>query len=91
MPVAAHAPGVVLRVHDVAVHARRAIGGEVGEALRVHEGEGADSDGIPSRPAKRTARLVLFMAPSLTPYRHQRTMTGPQAVSKMLPRAYGTV
>src|SRR5882762_901197 len=28
--------------------------------------------GIPSWPAKRTARLVLFMAPSLTPYRHQR-------------------
>ena len=42
--VAALQPGVVLLVHDVAVHARARVGREVREALRVDEGEGADSD-----------------------------------------------
>src|SRR5262245_42815254 len=40
--VAALEPAVVLVVHDVAVHARPRIGGQVREPLGVHEGEGAD-------------------------------------------------
>src|SRR5262245_25875046 len=43
VPVAALEPGVVLLVHDVTVHAGPRIGGEIGEALGVHEGEGADA------------------------------------------------
>ena len=44
VPVAALQPGVVLLVHDVAVHAGARVGREVREALGVDEGERADSD-----------------------------------------------
>src|SRR5688500_2236607 len=37
-------PAVVLLAHDVAVHARARIVGQVGGALRVHERVGADAD-----------------------------------------------
>src|SRR5215510_4730010 len=45
MPVPALEPRVVLRVHDVAVGARARVGGEVGEALGVDEGERTDPRG----------------------------------------------
>src|SRR5262249_47350068 len=41
--LAALEPGVVLVVHDVAVHARARVGGEVREAVRVDERERADA------------------------------------------------
>jgi hypothetical protein len=42
MPVSALEPSVVLRVHDVAVGARARVGGKIGEALSVDEGESTD-------------------------------------------------
>src|SRR5438093_420416 len=40
VPVAALEPAAVLVVHDVAVHARAGVGGEIGEAVRVAEEHG---------------------------------------------------
>src|SRR5215813_7933097 len=45
VPVPALEPAVVLVVHDVAVHARARVGGQVREAVRVDERERADPDG----------------------------------------------
>src|SRR5262249_23312034 len=47
--MAALEPRVVLLVHDVAVHARARIGRQVGEALRVDEGERAHADRNPQQ------------------------------------------
>src|SRR5678815_1188518 len=50
--MAALEPAVVLLVHDVAVDARSRIGREVGEALGVAEGEGADPDRDPDEASE---------------------------------------
>src|SRR5215813_9369297 len=43
--MAAHPPAVVLRVHDVTVHAGSRVGGQIGEPLRVDERERTDTRG----------------------------------------------
>ena len=72
-------------IAHVAVHARARIGGEIGEPLRVHEGEGAHAGGNAEQAGEddgegRTLHTDI-----------KATMTGPHAVSRMLPMAYGTV
>src|SRR5262249_23173416 len=49
VPVPALEPGIVLRVHDVAVHAGPGIRREVREAFRVDEREGSDADRDPDQ------------------------------------------
>jgi hypothetical protein len=43
--VARHDPAVELLAHDVTVHARRGVVGQVGSAARIHERVAPDADG----------------------------------------------
>jgi hypothetical protein len=52
--------------HDVAVHARARVGGEIRESLRVDERERPDARGMPSRHAMRIATPVRRIAVRLS-------------------------
>src|SRR6476660_5992276 len=60
-------PPVVLRVHDVAVHAGSRVWREIGEAFRVDEGEGTDSRGDSQQAGEEDSELH---CPHSTPFSH---------------------
>src|SRR5262245_47891236 len=60
VPVAALEPAIVLVVHDVAVHARARVGGEIGEAVRVDERERADAGRDPQQAGEDNRDVSSF-------------------------------
>ena len=89
--VTALEPAVVLLVHRRGNSRTPADRGEIGEALRVHEGERADTGGDPEQADQENDEALachdLPEARANVAIVIRATMTGPHAVSRMLPMA----
>src|SRR5262249_47337662 len=82
VPMTALEPPIVLRVHDVAVHARTWVGGQIRVALRVDERECTDSGGDPEQAGEHNDE-----ARSLPAFQHARYRTWPVRAGAIRPRS----